>query len=188
MRAMRKTLTTLVLCMGLFTAAEAHATASFANRSLGLGVSGFRLLGEESGVDWGIPLTLEGGYYIENGFDLYLRVPLMLLYQKFGFGPDQSAGGLILATGGQFGVRYLFMEESLRPYVNLHLAGIYFFRDGAAFNLPNFFAGPGVGAGVDYFVGESISIGARAYFDLFITLNAAPRFAIGGGINAATYF
>jgi outer membrane protein len=186
-RAMRTFTSTVVLCAALLLSGEARATASFANRSLGLGFGGFSLL--PSGADvvsWGLPITLEGGYYIENGFDLYLHVPLMLLSQKVGFGPDKSSPGIIVATGGQFGVRYLFMEESIRPYVMLHLAGLYFFRDAALGN--NFYAGPGVGAGIDFFVADSISLGVRGTFDLFITLNAPILFSLGGAANVTTYF
>lgn len=182
---MRKTLSMVVLALGLFSAAPAQAgTGSFANRSLGLGVGGFKFLGEESGVDWGLPITLEGGYYLENGFELYLRVPLMLLYQKT-FVTAEGGGGLIFATGGQFGVKYLFLEEDLRPYVNLHLSGIYFFRNEI---FGNFFFGPGAGGGLEYFVGESVAIGARAYFDMFINLNQPLRFAIGAQAYVTTYF
>lgn len=182
---MRTTLTMVVLGLGLWTAVPAQAgTGSFANRSLGLSVGGFKFMGENELIDWGLPASLEGGYYLGDGFDLYLRVPLMLLYQKFGV-TAANGPGLIFATGGQFGLRYLFLEEDLRPYVNLHLAGLYFFRDQA---LGNFLFGPGGGAGLDYFVGESVSIGARGYFDLFINLNQPLRFAIGGQAYVTTYF
>jgi outer membrane protein len=187
---MRKTVSMLVLSVGVLLSSEAAAsTGSFANRELGLGVSAFALL--PSGADlisWGLPITLEGGFYIENGFALYLKVPLMLLQQKIGFGPAGDSPGTILATGGQFGIRYLFLEESVRPYVMLHLAGLYLFRD-AAFG-PNFYAGPGLGAGVDFFVAESVSLGLRATADLYITINATPPvlFSLGGGVNVTTYF
>lgn len=183
---MRSTTLAVVLCLVLGST-PVLASASFANRSLGLGVSGFSL--QPSGADvvtWGVPVTLEGGLYVENGFDLYLRVPFMILSQKVGFGPDKSSPGLILATGGQFGVRYLFMEESVRPYVMLHLAGLYMFRDATLGN--NFYAGPGAGAGIDFFVADSISLGLRATFDLYLTLNAPVLFSVGGGANITTYF
>ncbi|GMU59314.1 MAG: hypothetical protein AMXMBFR34_10770 [Myxococcaceae bacterium] len=182
---MRKTLTTVVLAAALLTAAPAAAgTGSFANRSLGLGFGGFKFMGENELIDWGLPITLEGGYYLENGFDIYLRVPLMLLYQK-AFVTSTGGGGLVFATGGQFGARYLFLEEDIRPYVNLHLAGIYIFRDAI---YGNFFFGPGAGGGLDYFVGESVAIGARMYFDMFININQPLRFAIGGQVYVSTYF
>lgn len=182
---MRKTLTMVVLGLGLMTAVPAQAgTGSFANRSLGLSLGGFKFMGENELIDWGLPIALEGGYYLGDGFDLYLRVPLMLLYQK-AFVTSGGGAGLVFATGGQFGMRYLFLEEDIRPYVNIHLAGLYFFRDQA---LGNFFFGPGAGGGLDYFVGESVSIGARAYFDMFINLNQPLRFAIGAQAYVTTYF
>lgn len=182
---MRTTLMMAGLAVGLLTAGAAQAgTGSFANRSLGLSLGGFVFNGENELIDWGVPLTLEGGYYVGSGFDVYLRVPLMILKQK-AFVTDTGGPGYIFATGGQFGVRYLFLEEDIRPYVNLHLAGLYFFRDQA---LGNFFAGPGFGAGLDYFVGESVSLGARGYFDLFLNLNQPVRYAVGGQVVVTTYF
>jgi outer membrane protein len=187
---MAKKLSTCVLVVGLLAATEASASASFANRNLGLGVSGFGIVGAMTngiGIDWGIPITLEGGFYIESGFEVFLRIPLLFAQQKFGV----TAGGgpgIVLASGGQFGVKYMFLEESIRPYVTLHLAGLYFIRDSAAVGLNNFFIGPGTSVGVDFFVGESISLGARAYVDMYVTLNVPPNFAIGGGIAANTYF
>ncbi len=189
---MAKKLSTWVLVVGLLGATEAFASASFANRNLGLGVSGFGILGSGSqgsiGIDWGIPITLEGGFYIESGFEVFLRIPLLFAYQKFGVTPG-GGGGIVIASGGQFGLKYMFLEESIRPYVTLHLAGLYFIRDAASvMGLPNFFLGPGIGVGLDFFVGESISIGARAYLDMYVTLNVPPSFALGAGACATTYF
>jgi outer membrane protein len=186
---MRKTLSMYVLAVALLSASQAMASASFANRNLGLGVSGFGMLGNNSstGIDWGVPITLEGGLYIESGFEVFLRIPLMFAYQKFGVTAD-GGGGIVIASGGQFGVKYMFLEESIRPYVTLHLAGLYFIRDAAAVMLPNFFIGPGVSVGVDFFVGESISLGVRGYLDMFVTLNVPPSFSLGAGACATTYF
>lgn len=187
---MRKTLSTWVVVAGLLAATEASASASFANRNLGLGVSGFGILGagQSVGIDWGIPITLEGGLYIESGFEVFLRIPLLFAYQKYGVTAN-GGPGIVIASGGQFGIKYMFVEESIRPYVTLHLAGLYFIRDAAqAAGLNNFFLGPGIGAGVDFFVGESVSLGARAYLDMYVTLNVPPNFALGAGIAATTYF
>jgi hypothetical protein len=62
----------------------------------------------------------------------------------------------------------------------------HLFRDSALGN--NFYAGPGVGAGIDFFVADSISLGLRGTFDLYLTLNAPVLFSVGGGLNATTYF
>lgn len=188
---MRKTFSSWVVLVGVLFAAQAHASASFANRNLGLGVSGFAIVGDSTaiGIDWGVPITLEGGFYIDSGFELFLKVPLLFAQQKFGV-TQNDGPGIVIASGGQFGVRYLFLEESIRPYVSLHLAGLYFIRDEKlnAGRLNNFFAGPGAALGVDFFVGESISLGIRAYTDMYLTLNKPVNFAVGGGAYATTYF
>jgi outer membrane protein len=186
---MAKKLSTCVLVVGLLAATEANASASFANRNLGLGVSGFGILGagQSVGIDWGVPITLEGGFYIESGFEVFLRIPLMFAYQKFGV--TASGGpGIVIASGGQFGLKYMFLEESIRPFVTLHVAGLYFIRDAATVMLNNFFLGPGVSAGVDFFVAESISLGVRTYLDMYWTLNLPPNFALGAGACVTTYF
>ena len=189
---MAKKLSTCVLVLGLLAATEANAQAgSFANRSLGLGVSGFGIVsGDAVGIDWGVPITLEGGFYIESGFEVFLRIPLMFAHQLFGV-PPTNGPGIVLASGGQFGLKYMFLEESIRPYVTLHLAGLYFVRDAQTqTQLTNFFMGPGIGAGLDFFVAESVSLGVRSYFDMYVTLNVTNplSFSLGAGAAATTYF
>lgn len=179
---MFKTLWSLVAGLVLLVAAPGWATASFANRELGLGVSGFGLVpSSDALVTWGIPLTLEGGIYLENGFGVYARIPFMLLRQV-----DES---LKFGTGGQVGFRYLFLEESVRPYIMFQVAGLYIFRD--ATTTSNFFVGPGAGGGVDFFVADSISIGLRATADLYLTLTNTQlkaQVSLAGGVYATTYF
>ena len=117
-RAMAKKLSTWVLVVGLLCGTQAFASASFANRNLGLGVGGFGIVGNSTavGIDWGVPITLEGGFYIESGFEVFLRIPLLFAYQKFGVTADDGPG-IVIASGGQFGLKYMFLEESIRPYV-----------------------------------------------------------------------
>ena len=107
---------------GLLAATEASASASFANRNLGLGVSGFGILGEHViGIDWGVPITLEGGLYIESGFEIFIHPQFMILQVPFGAATPTGAGG-IFGFGGHLGTRYLFLEESIRPYVAIQVA------------------------------------------------------------------
>jgi outer membrane protein len=180
----------LSLALSLLLATSAHAT-SFANRGLGLGVGFMKLFTDDSSVpEFAVPLWLEGSYYAENGFDVYVRIPLALASVKIG-APTASGAGLVVATGGQFGVRYLFMEETVRPFVSLHLSGIYVIRptqQGVIDVGSNLLAGPGVGAGVEYFVGDSVSLQLRGFFDWFIALNTPQRFSLGGTLTASTYF
>lgn len=179
----------LALALSVAVTTTAHAT-SFANRGLGLGVGFMKIFTDDSSVpDFAIPLWLEGSYYAENGFDVYVRIPLALANVKIG-APTTSGAGLVVATGGQFGVRYLFMEETLRPFVSLHISGIYVIRPtSTSVDVgSNLLAGPGVGAGVEYFVADSVSLQLRGFFDWFIALNAPQRFSLGGTLTAATYF
>lgn len=177
---MLRTLPAVALCLALLVPTASRASASFANNELGLGVSGFGVVAaNDTYVNWGVPLTLEGGRYLESGFAMYLRVPFMLL--------KQTNGDLVFGTGGHFGVRYLFLEEAIRPYVMLHLAGLYLFRPEA----PNFFTGPGAGLGVDFFVADSVSIGLRATADLYLTVNKTAveaTVSLGGGASVNVYF
>ena len=118
---MCKTLGGLIAVLGMLVAGEAQA--QFANRSLGGGLGFVKLLGGGSlGVDFAAPLNLEGSLYIENGFDVFVQIPLMLVSVAQG-AATPSGAGLVFGTGGHLGVRYLFSEETIRPYVGLELAG-----------------------------------------------------------------
>ncbi len=186
-RHMGKRLGGLLAVLGCMVASDAHA--QFANRSLGGGVSFIKLFGGASragtatGVDFAVPLTLEGSLYIENGFDIYAHIPVMLV--NVTSGADTPSGrGLIFGTGGHLGVRYLFSEETLRPYVGVEIAGFVLLTKAS----PVVFIGPGAMVGLDYFVSDTVTIGARGFFDLFIELNVDPRPAVGGGVAVAAYF
>ncbi len=178
----------LLLAMAMGTTAQA---TSFANLGVGLGVGYMRILTDDSSVpDFAIPLWLEGNFYAENGFDVYVRIPVALANVKIG-APTASGAGLVVATGAQFGVRYLFLEESIRPFVSLHLSGLYVIRPtntGLVDVGSNVLAGPGAGAGVEFFVGESVSLQPRGFFDWFIALNAPQRFNLGFSLTVSTYF
>jgi outer membrane protein len=179
---------TLAVAVSLFATA-AQAT-SFANRGIGLGLGYTRIITDDRTVpEWAIPLWLEGSYYAESGFDVYLRVPVALASVRIG-APTPDGAGIVVAMGGQFGVRYLFLEETLRPFVSLHLSGIYVIRptNNDVTIGSNLLVGPGVGAGVEYFIADSISLQARGFFDWFIALNSPQRFSLGGTVTVATYF
>ncbi len=179
---------TLALALTTFLfAPRAFAAASYANFSLGIG-AGFTRLQWDQPIAWAIPFTLEAGYYIDNGFELYLRTPFAVGYATTGIPlpGGQLGAGPVIGFGGSFGVRYLFSQEDLRPWAGLHFSGIGFLYP----NSPPIMVGPGVNVGLEYFVSESIAVGARAFFDFLMQVNGvfqiAPSF--GGGIYAVTYF
>jgi outer membrane protein len=175
-------LSTLV---GLFST-SANASASFANRSIGVDFSGFKFAGEAPSNYGLVPIALQGGIYIDSGFEVFLRAQLALFYQRTGVGSSNGAG-FVWGGGGDLGARYLFLEENIRPYVEVHLAIIGIGLSDTA-TTPSVYVGPGLGVGVDVFVADSISIGPRGFFDFFLNLRAAPLFAFGAGFNVVTYF
>lgn len=162
------------LAAALFASA---AQAQFANRSLGVSL-GYTRLNTDQPFDWAVPLTLESSLYIENGFDLTGRFLVSVVTERV----SQKQ---IVAIAPSLGVRYLFSEESLRPYAGVEMAYLYVFRaDGGQSS----FLGIGPNAGVDYFVGDTVSLGARGFFNLYVMLNVPPMNAFGAQLVAATYF
>ena len=152
------------------------ARAQFANKSLGLGLGALHI-DADAGVSWGVPLSLEGSLYIENGFDVMVRVPLMVLVSPID-------GHQFVGAGLNLGVRYFFSEEAFRPYAGAELAFLYIHRDTDT----STFFGLGPVAGFDYFLSDSISIGPRAFANFFIELNKPVRTTLGAQAVVATYF
>lgn len=189
---MRKTFVKWGLVLAVLGASSSFASASYANRTLGLGVGGFGIVGDNrTGINYGVPITLEGSVYLDSGFEVYLRIPFIFAYQPVGVLPNGD-GGTVFGTGGWLGLRYLFLEDNIRPYAFLEVSGLYFFRptqDGSQSAYNSFFAGPGAGLGIEFFVAESVSLGAKGFVDMFITLNpTSVGFAIGGSGNFTVYF
>ncbi len=180
----------------LVMAAPAFGSASFANRRLEFGVTGYKI-NADALADFGIGLVNgEFGYYLDNGFEVFARGSLALYYQRSGVGPSGDKG-FVWGGGGQLGARYLFLEENIRPYVEVHLSVMGIGRDTAGQSQSSVkseqsasqvFVGGGAGLGVDIFVSDSVAFGPRGYIDLFLALNVAPVYAFGGGLNISTYF
>lgn len=168
------------LIAALLAASSAHA--QFANRHVGLELSPMRFTDHE--LTTGMSATLDGSYYLDNGFEVGLRVPFAV------FLTTQSTRQR-LGTGGQAYARYLFSQEQLRPWVDVELDVLYIFRDNVdGSTQQQVFWGPGASLGLDYLITESIAIGARTMFTLYIALeNDSPvRPAYGGTINVSFYF
>ena len=173
------------LIFAVLCASTAHA--QFANRSFGGGVSFVKFIGGDvtSGVNLAGALTLEGSVYIDAGFELYAQVPLTIVDVASGADSPATHGrGQVFGTGAHLGARYLFLQESIRPYVGIELAGFVLITVPD----PKIFIGPGLSGGVQWFVADSISIGANANFDVFFELNKPVRPSFGGGLNFAAYF
>src|SRR5262249_28631374 len=126
----------------------------------------------------------DGAVYLDDGFEVGARVPFAMFLTT-------ESHRQRLGTGGQLYARCLFSQESLRPWADLELDVLYIFRDNAdAATQQQVFWGPGVSAGPDVFIRQSVSVGARGMFTLYIALNndAPLRPSYGGTLNAQVYF
>lgn len=156
----------------------APASAQFANRSLGLTV-GYMDIDDADRLDNGVPIGLMGSLYIENGFEAVAHFDVMILKEQIASGNKQVVG-----IAPSIGVRYLFSEEQIRPYAGLDLSFLMTFRDAGV----KAYFGLGPNLGIDFFVTSSVSLGVRAQYNLYLTLNAPVQNSIAGQVVAATYF
>jgi outer membrane protein len=179
---MRKTRFGLVLVVALLGGMEARA--QFANKRLGFELGGFSF--NDRNVTAGLAVQLEGNYYIENGFDVGIRVPAILLLTR-------QSNKQEFGTGGQLYFRYLFSEESFRPYAGLAIDVLVILRGQDMTDSSGnqqVFWGPQAFGGIDYFVVDTVSIGARAFFTAHIAINNQTVFrpTFGGYANVHFYF
>lgn len=162
-----------------------EAQAQFANRRIGFEVGGFTFNDRE--VTAGLSFQIEGTFYIENGFEVGARIPASLLLTR-------QSNKQLFGTGGQIYFRYLFSEDSLRPYAGLAIDVLAIIRgnvdgDTSSTNQQVFW-GPQAFGGLDYFLVDTVSIGARGFFTLYIAINNTNAIRPGGGgfLNVHFYF
>jgi outer membrane protein len=169
-----------VVAVAVLTGSAAHA--QFANKRIGFELGGMSFKDNE--IKAGLLAQLEGSYYIENGFEVGLRVPFYLFFTV-------QSNRQLFGTGGQLYVRYLISEEALRPWVGVDLDVAVVLRPpDPAFpdQQQTVFWGPGITAGLDYFLADTVSIGIRPFFTLYIALNNNQPVRPGFGGSAAVHF
>ncbi len=171
---MRTLLCALGLSVALLGAAPAHA--QFANHSLGLSL-GYMDFNSTAGLEGGMFLGLDASYYIEGGFDL-------VSLTKVTFPKDPLSNKRVVGVAPSVGIRYLFMEESFRPYAGGDISYLFVFR--SASNLQYVGLGPNVG--FDYFVSDSVSVGLRGQYIFYIALNEKTQNSLAFSAGAAAYF
>lgn len=172
---MKRLVCVLTLAGALFVGSEAHA--QFQNRSLSAQI-GYLDLDRVAGVvDWGLPLGLYYSSYIESGFEWTFGVQGMLLSVTIG----DEVIGQVFGGGGGGGLRYLFLEETLRPYFGIELTYLHIFFGNLGTDLTANWAGVGPNAGVDYFLTDSFSLGAKLQFNLYAALTTRVEFQTSKG-------
>jgi outer membrane protein len=193
--SMRKVLVGVAFFSCVLFSSASHA--QFSNRSVGISPAFFGLFGPATAnacpvcaeINWMIPLTLDASFYAENGFDIYAHAPVAITSIKSVDSQGNfNASYITFGWGLQIGARYLFSEETVRPWLGLQLSGIFVIRDPSPVM---FYAGPGIAAGLDLFASDTFSIGPRAFFDFFVTFydgKVYTRFQAGGAISFSVYF
>ena len=172
-----------LLALGLSSVllAASPAWAQFANRSIGFS-AGYQKLNEEARLEWGIPAGILYTAYLDAGFEATGHFHVM-------FVRDSALSQTVVAVAPQLGIRYLFAQEFLRPYVALDISYLHLFYDQTASQSATVsYVGLGPNLGVDVFVNDTWSVGIRAQYNLYLALNRTPQSSIGATLEVATYY
>ncbi|MFP2911625.1 hypothetical protein ACLESD_42690 [Pyxidicoccus sp. 3LFB2] len=172
---MRTLLCTLGFALALLGAAPAHA--QFANRSLGLSL-GYMDFNNTNGLENALFLGIDASLYIESGFEV-------VSLSKISFPKDNTSGQdrRVVGLAPSLGLRYLFSEESIRPYLGTDISYLIVFK-----NTVSNFVGIGPNVGIDFFVSDSVSVGLRGQYNIYIALNEQTQNSIALSAGAAAYF
>ncbi len=157
------------------------AWAQFANRSIGFS-AGYQKLNEESGLDWGIPAGILYTAYLDAGFEATGHFHVMFLR-------DPVLQKTVVGVTPQIGIRYLFAQEHLRPYVALDISYLNLFYDqGANQSAATSYVGIGPNLGLDVFINDTWSVGVRGQYNLYVMLNKPLQTSLGATLEVATYY
>jgi outer membrane protein len=155
------------------------ASAQFNNTALGVGPLFSSVVGQ--GPQYG--LHFEYARYLESSFELFARAPVLLV--EVPVGADTPTGqGRVFGTGLSLGARYLFHEDTLRPWVGLQLSSSVLITTPQV----SWYLGGGPSAGLDWVVSDSILLGARGTYDVFVELNRPWRHQLGVTLLFAVTF
>lgn len=165
------------LAAAVVSLAASPAQAQFANKSIGFSLGYMRLFNDQVPIDYGIPIGIEGSLYIENGFDVLAHFQAMVVN-------DRSTNTQLVGIAPTVGVRYLFSEESTRPYGGADVSFLHIFGTTQYAN----FVGLGPNVGVDHFVSDSVTLGLRVQYNLYLGLNTPVEQSLGASALVATWF
>lgn len=168
----------LFLALGIAAAllVATPAQAQFANRSIGLSLGYMNFNGTASLSSTGF-IGFDASLYIESGFEV-------VSLTKLAFPMDPISGRRVIGLAPSLGIRYLFIEDTFRPYVGADLSYLHIFKPQA--NSSYFGLGPN--AGLEYFVSDSISLGARVQFNFYLSLEERLQTSLIGSLGSSVYF
>jgi len=153
------------------------AQAQLPERSLGISVGYLSVNGAVAEIGHAYPLGIEGSLYLDRGFELLAHLPVALLRQE-----DRNR--TVVGIAPALGVRYLFWEELIRPYVGVELGYQHIF----GIDETSHFVGGGANVGVEVLATETLAIGLRTQLNLWASSGASVLISFGSLINCAIYF
>lgn len=171
---MRSFCSALALLAALFLAAPAHA--QFANHSLGLS-AGYMNFNNTASLNSTVFLGFDASLYVESGFEV-------VSLTKISFPLDPISGKHVVGLAPSLGMRYLFLEEGIRPYIGADLSYLHVFKETGEQN----FFGVGPNVGLEFFVSDSISLGARAQFNAYVSLDEPLQTSLILSAGSSVYF
>ncbi|MBJ6763129.1 hypothetical protein JGU66_20365 [Myxococcaceae bacterium JPH2] len=151
------------------------ARAQFANHSIGVSL-GYMDFKRTAGLEGTPFLGIDASLYIESGFELVSLTKIM-------FPRSVADDKRVVGLAPSLGIRYLFMEESIRPYVGSDISYLVVLK-----NTTSNFVGIGPNVGVDYFVSDTVSMGIRAQYNFYIALNEKTQKSLTASAGVAAYF
>ena len=158
--------------------ASTHALAQYENRALALSV-GYAALHLAPDTVHGIGAGLGWINYIDGGFEWTANADAMLL-------AEPNAAGNIVGVSGGPGLRYLFLQESIRPWVGLALSYLLLFESDQSSS----HVGLGPSAGLDVFLTRQISLGLKGRVDFYVALRDPIdlRTSFGAALVGSSWF
>jgi outer membrane protein len=160
--------------------ASTHALAQYENHALSLSV-GYVALHQGVVIVPGIAGGVGWTDYIDGGFEWTANADAMLL-------PEPDMTGNIFGVSGGPGLRYLFLQESIRPWVGVALGYLLLFRSDQSWS----HLGLGPSLGLDVFLTRQISLGLKVRLDFYGVLRDRDPISLqissGGALVASAWF
>ena len=182
-----------LLVNGVFAAClltGAQARAQFANHSIGFEAGGVYVANPEAQrVGSGAQVGLNASLYIESGFEVYFRALVGIHHGDAGICGGKPSGCEVVGVVPAMGFRYLFSEDTIRPYLGLTVGYLAFFGKNVdnSDNVNSRFSISPMG-GIEFFVSDNFSIGLQAEYHLMLELNGSPAHAVIGVGKVGWYF
>jgi hypothetical protein len=203
-----------LLVVGVFLAALSSASPAQAQffRNNGISVlTGWKGLGSTFDGLTGSKIwnmsdqgTIGLGYYTALGYQLWFDI----LQAEIGMGAERIVTGRqpgpIFSFSATSGVRYIFLEERIRPFVSAHLQYLQIIPVVANPEIPTnaltgnapFWVGARVGGGCEFFIMDEVSLLGHVGIAGFTGLNSPPPGGVttfvlpqaNAGLTANIYF